>query len=225
MIRLNTLQEFLQRIYGLYLEHRVEDFLVTDPDLARELDRSPNPREIKEKLLVFQDGDELAVALYLDRGVVEKLAEDGSTAILHHDNIGEFLLALEGISHFVCLVWNAGRRRGVSLLELEMQAEIDKFIALSSIMAGQRTDWEPKTLRSWLFDQPHFDESLDDNERQRYIEANHFAGKYCCHLERRHWKGGPRRLGHELLGDLRRFYRLSQADKISLIHREYIPAI
>jgi hypothetical protein len=225
MIRLNALQEFLQRVYGLYLEHRVEDFLVTDPDLARELDRSRNPRQIKEKLLVLQEDDELAIALYLDRSVVEKLTEDQSTGILHHGNIGEFLLALEGISHFVCLVWNAGRRRSVSLLELEMQAEIDKFIALSSLMAGQRAHLEPKSLRKWLFDEPRFDESLDDEQRQRYMDANHFAGKYCCHLERRHWKKGPQRLGHELLGDLRRFYRLSQAEKISLIHREYVPAI
>lgn len=224
-MRPNTLQGFLQRIYGIDLDHRVEDFLLTDPDLARELDQSKNPRDTKEKLLVSQQGEEVGISLYLDRSVVENLAEKSAEELFHNGNLAEFLLVLEGISHFVCLVWNAGRKRGVSLLELEMQAEIDKFVAVSSIMARQCIQFEPGALRKWLFDEPCFDASLDDEQRQRYIQANHFAGKYCCQLERRHWRKGAKHLGREMLGDLRRFYRLSQADKISLIHREYVPAI
>ena len=41
-----------------------------------------------------------------------------------------FCLALEGVSHFLYLIWNASFDRSVTLLEMELQAEIDKFVML-----------------------------------------------------------------------------------------------
>ena len=224
-MHLNILQAFIEQVYGLCLEHRVEDFLVTDPEVARELDRSANPRDIKEKLLVDQAGDEVGLALYLDQSVVNTLSVGVSEDALHEDNIADFLLALEGVSHFVCLAWNAGRERGVSLLELEMQAEIDKFVIVSLLLHHHRGHCHLPELRQWLFEDPLFDDDLDEEQRHRYVQANHFAGKYCLQLEQRHWRRGGRPLGRGLFGELRRFYRLSQSDKISHIHREYAPAV
>jgi hypothetical protein len=220
-MRLNAVQTWLESIYGLHLEHKVEDFLVTDPKIARELDGSPNPRDIREKLLVSQSDDEVGIALYLDAGIVSTLESAWARGELWLESLAEFLLALEGVSHFVCLVWNAGRERGVSLLELEMQAEIDKFVLTALLLAGLPGRFEPSGLRRWLFDAPLFDPALEETQKVRYEEANRFAGKYCHYLERRHWRGDTRTPGRPLFGELRRFYRLSQADKISLIHHRY----
>ena len=43
------------------------------------------------------------------------------------DNLQDCCTALEGVSHFHYFVWSADRRRHVSLLELELQAEVDKY--------------------------------------------------------------------------------------------------
>lgn len=222
---LNALQELLEGIYGLHLDHKVEDFLVTDPDLARELDRSANPRDLREKLLVSQEGDEVGITLYLDADIVRTLGAAWSHGVLWLENLSDFLLALEGVSHFVCLVWNAGRERSVSLLELEMQAEIDKFVTSALLMAHQLERFEPTGLHRWLFDTGRFDPALADEQKTRYADANRFAGKYCLHLQRRHWRDGIPAPGQTLFGELRRFYRLSQADKINLIHHRCAPAV
>lgn len=224
-MNLNALQRFIEQVYGLYLEHSVEDFLVTDPEVARELDSSANPREIKEKLLVDQSGDEVALALYLDPSVVASMATGILEGKLEEDTLPDFLLALEGVSHFVCLAWNAARERGVSLLELEMQAEIDKFVVVSLLFQQPGDALHLRDLRQWLFEEPQYHHALDADERHRYAQANHFAGKYCLQLEQRHWRRSGRPLGHGLFGELRRFYRLSQSDKISHIHRQYAPAV
>jgi hypothetical protein len=224
-MRLNRLQELIEKIYGIGVEHRVEDFLVTDAELARDLDRSETPRDIREKLLVEQTDEALNIALYLHESVVAALAASQSAGGLREDNMEEFLLALEGVSHFVYLAWNAARDRGVTLMELEMQAEIDKFVAITLMMGNRHQRFHPRELRKWLFDDPRFDENLDEEQRGRYSDANHFAGKYCFQLERKHWWQGRRPHRPHLFGELRNFYRLSQADKISLIHREYAPAV
>ena len=224
-MRLNGLQQWLEEIYGLSLKFQVEDFLLTDGALARSLDCSVNPLEIREKLLLCEDGEELGLSLYLDQAVVETIEGEEPAGLLQEECIGDFLLALEGVSHFVCLLWNIDRERGISLLELEMQAEIDKFVTLSLLMVHFHGTIETTLFRSFLFDDPKYHDGLDDVQRSRYIQANHLAGKYCLQLEQRHWCRGNRRPARALFGELRQFYRLTQTDKIGLIQRQYVPAV
>ena len=49
----------------------------------------------------------------------------------------DYWTALEGVSHFVYFAWNAGYDKPVSILELEMQAEIDKYIATFTLLRRQ----------------------------------------------------------------------------------------
>jgi len=214
-MRLNTLQKLLERIYRVEVNLDVEDFLITDPDLARRLDTSVNPRESKEKLLVSQQDDHLDLALFLDASVLARLSDDNPLVSLHSENFVDFLLAVEGVSHFLYLIWNAGADRGVTLLELEMQAEVDKFVTAASLWKRQGKGLMSSELRYCLFEAPAYDAALDEVQRQRYEDANHYAGKYCLRLETRYLKKA--RAG-EMMEELRRFYRLTQGEKIRLIN-------
>lgn len=213
-MRLNALQKLLERIYRVEVSLDVEDFLITDPELARQLDTSINPRESKEKLLVSQQGDHLDLALFLDASVMARLSEDDPLVSLHSENFVDFLLAVEGVSHFLYLIWNAGIERGVTLLELEMQAEVDKFVTATSLWKRQGRNLVSSELRYCLFEAPAYDAALDRVQRQRYEDANRYAGKYCLQLENRYLKQA--RAG-EMMEELRRFYRLTQGEKIRLI--------
>jgi hypothetical protein len=214
-MRLNILQQMLEGLYQVTVDHAVEDFVITDPDIARRLDESLAPRESREKLLVSQDGDEVHLALYLDGDIVECLAEDSPLDELHRDNFEAFLLALEGVSHFLYMSWNASFDRGVTLLELEMQAEVDKYVVASSLFSRQRKTDSSERVWRCLFDSPVFDEALDGEARMRYEDASHYAGRFCFNLENSYLK---RRREAEMIAELRRFYRLTQAGKISHIH-------
>lgn len=213
-MRLNVLQKLLERIYRVEVPLDVEDFLITDPDLARRLDTSVNPRESKEKLLVSHEDDHLDLALFLDASVLARLSEDNPLVSLHSENFVDFLLAVEGVSHFLYLIWNAGVERGVTLMELEMQAEVDKFVTAASLWKRQGKSLMPSKLRYCLFDAADYDAALDQVQRQRYEDANHYAGKYCLGLETRYLNKAR---ATEMMEELRRFYRLTQGEKIRLI--------
>ncbi len=211
-MKLKRIQRHLQRIYEVDVPHNVEDFVITDRALLEALgDKS---RNAEEKLLVVQNGDEVELALYLDPEVIDRLSEDDPTDRLHHGNLADFCTALEGVSHFLYLTYNAEYERGVSLLELEMQAEVDKYVSTAMLFGSQGDGRVPRQLYAWLFDDPVFDDSLDEASLKRYRDANYYAGRYCSRIESHYFR--QRRPGN-LMNELRRFYRLPQHHKIKRI--------
>lgn len=213
---LRQLQESLGRIYDIPLEHDVCDFLVTD----RKVLASENLAAIKpgpeEELLVRQDGDEVRVSLYVDWRVLERLSCQDPLEALHVGNLADFWTALEGVSHFQYLAWNAGFDRPVSIHELEMQAEVDKYAATLFLLGAQQAGRFPQGLHHWLFDRSSIDRSLTRQKREMYASANRYAARFCRALESRFLRGGRVRC-EALVRELRHFYRLTHAPKIRLI--------
>ena len=216
MASLRRFQDHLAQLYGLDLEHDVDDFLITSAELARHLDRSENPRDIEEKLLVVQEEDDLALSLFVDGSVVDRLGDDDPHQTLHDGNLNDYCTALEGVSHFLYLVWNAGRERSVRQIELEMQAEVDKYLAVNDLLARQQRPTPAAGLHRWLFHAPRFDLRLNPDERVRYFDANYYAARYCYQLEQRYLRP-PLRRGDDLCDEIRDFYRLPFQQKIHRI--------
>lgn len=210
---LNELQQLLTRIYETETAHDVYDYLITDPRVARQYE-GLGQRKVEEKVLVEQRGDTVDIALYLNQELLAGLAEDNPLDSLHEGNLQEFLVVLEGISHFNYLAWNIPFDRRVTLLELEMQAEVDKYVASLFLLCRQCNGVVPRSLHGSLFANATFDPALDDEERERYHRAHFYAGKYCRKLESRYLL----RQVPGLLNELRRFYRFSQNAKIRHIN-------
>ncbi len=211
-MQLNSLQRLLEEIYEVNVEHDVDDFLITDAGLAGNLDTSGNARRIDEKLLIRENDADLLLSLYINHNVLRQLAEKDSLAKLNNDNVRQYCVAVEGVSHFLYLTWNAGHERSVTLLELELQAEVDKYIGLSTLLRKQNCHM-PYGLHQWLFENVTFDDALDAEQLERYRNANHYAAKYCLWLERQYSIEHP-----GMLQQLRRFYRKTQRDKVSMIN-------
>jgi hypothetical protein len=213
---LRRLQESLGRIYDIPLEHDVCDFLVTDrAALARE-NRAAMRHDAEEELLVRQDGDEVRVSLYVDPRVLERLSGQNPLEALDSGNLADFWTALEGVSHFQYLAWNAGFDRPVSIHELEMQAEVDKYAATLFLLGAQQAGRFPQRLHHWLFERGSIDSSLSHQKRQMYASANRYAARFCRALEERFLRRGRVRC-EALVRELRHFYRLTHAPKIRLI--------
>ena len=151
---LSRLQELIGGIYDVRVAHDVYDFLVTD---RAALPHAARGGTAEEELLVAQsaDGAEVALSLYLDPALLERLAQRRSARDLHGGNVADCLTALEGVSHFLYLAWSAGHDRPVSVLELEMQAEVDKFVASHLLLRRQSPQHFPLELRHLLFARSH----------------------------------------------------------------------
>jgi len=210
-MRLGGLQSLLSEVYALDLEYEVEDFVTSDAKLASALDGGG--RQLDEKLLIAESGGEAEVSLYLEQNLLQRLERSDPLTRLDADNLEDFWTAFEGVSHFTYYAWNAQVEKSVTLLEMELQAEVDKFVATTLLLLrqGQR---QPRGLHHWLFELPRLDERLDGEELDRYRRANRYAGKYCRRL-------APAIAGaatdEALKSELRRFYRFSQASKIDHI--------
>ena len=211
---LAQLQRQLERIYEIEIPHSVDDFVFTDLEVLKNLQGHDEFDEsvVEERLLVVQDGDHVDVALYMDSEIVNRLTQDDPGSCLHDGNLADYCTAMEGVSHFLYLIWNAGYERGVSRMELEMQAEIDKYVSTAFLFGQQASGRVPSSLHRWLFENPEFDASLDRVSMERYRDANYYASKYCARLEKRYL----RRDGQAgMFNDLRRLYRLTDRAKIS----------
>jgi hypothetical protein len=207
---LHKLEAMLHELYALEVGYAVSDFLITDAALAESLDAGG--RDVDEKLLIAEADGEADVALYLEQELLDRLAERDPLTRLDAGNLGDFWAALEGVSHFTYYAWNAARDKSVSLFELELQAEVDKFVT-TGILLREQTGREPSGLHGWLFDSPTLAAELAAHERERYRRANRYAAKYCAKL----WPTLAADDGGAAQRELRHFYRLSQASKLAHI--------
>ena len=215
---LNRLQRHLENIYEVRSNYQVADFLISDPALARELDESETARELPEKLLIRkQQGEEdVNLGLYLDPELLRRLEANDPTQNLDGQNLHDFWLAIEGISHFLYFTWNASFERRVSLLEMELQGEVDKYILAAILFYSQQQGAVPARLHQHLFQDMAYDARLNAAELLRYRRANYFAARFCYSLEKLFLRS---RAHAPMLNTLRRFYRLTQHHKISAIER------
>jgi len=216
---LRHLQDLIGDIYDVRIAHDVYDFLVTD---RSRLPAGARSGPADEELLVAQheDGsrDEIALALYLDPEVLDRLKRADPIERLHDGNVADYCTALEGVSHFLYLAWNAGHDKPVSLLELEMQAEVDKYVASYWLMRRQFPDRFPAELLRLLFERTRVDPRLAGARENLYREASRYAERFCRRLERSLRGARGRPLG-EVLAELRRFYRFTNARKVAHIER------
>ncbi len=178
----------------------MERFLV---DRAGAADAGHLPRALEE-LLVVEEEDGLSLGLFLDETLVAGAARGG---------LGQVAVLAEGVSHFVYLATHAARGCPVSLLELEVQAEVDKFALLllrgrAWRRSGRRRS---RALRRLLYERIGFRADLEADELLRYRLANRLGAGYARWLEGRFVDGAD---DAGLLRELRQSYRLGAGEKL-----------
>lgn len=181
--RARRVQLQLERVYGLEPAPDVRDYLRVD---AR--------RGARERLLVRHDPDRDEVELSLHLPACAAGARTLSDAGLQ---------LVEGVSHFVYLAERARRDLPTTRLELELQAEVDKFVLAAEHHA------ETRQLTAWLFRDVTFVHVAESEEGARYRAASDLAARFAAQLARR-----ARPLWREVL---RRFYGEGQRGKLELI--------
>lgn len=210
---LSELQQHLNDIYQVGSAYDVRDFLITDERLARLIAGDAMLASTSETLLMAEQDDGMGVSLFLEQELLERLESSSPFDGLAPHQLDDLWKVIEGLSHFNCFVWKASQDRTVSLLELELQAEIDKFVATMQFASDHGETDMLNRLHGWLFDDVSYAGELTAEQVDRYRDANEYAARFCRALSRRLLDGDDR-----AREELRRFYRLQLADKISHIH-------
>jgi hypothetical protein len=210
---LESILQEIDRIYGLDLRVDVRDFLVSR-QTCETLGTDPGQGSV----LVKQGGDkELEVGLYLGEESLDRLAELELSPSMSPAAFELFLLAIEEVSHLAYLLYSASRDKSVTQLELELQAEVDKFVTFALLHAARNDGRVPVNLLDRLFGDFELRSGLDDEKRERYSAASSLASRYCSYVVQAGLANDEGR--SRLLPELRSFYRMSQPGKIGRIHR------
>jgi hypothetical protein len=210
---LRALQTLLSRLYDVDLDYDVYDFLVTDRHALGDVTPVNDHRAPEEELLLAETGDGAGMALYIDPSVLKRLEEADPFGELTEANLADYCTALEGVSHFVYSAWRLGGDAPVSLLELETQAEVDKYAATVFLVADQQGGGYPAQVHARLFDHVSFDARLEPEQYDRYRTAHRCAASYCRRLESKFVSRGKART-EALVRELRKFYRLGSTAKL-----------
>ena len=185
-----AIQEWLSCHYGIEDAPGVDAFIEPVDDA-------------RETLLVRDQDGELEMRLCLPRAVLE-----GARPM----SFDETCQVIEGVSHFLYLAERARRELPATHLELELQAEVDKYVLLSHDDAG----FDPARaarVRAQLFERVRYLHAADTEKGARYRMANDLAARFARRLEAlvtRHRRFEP------MWATLRRFYGAGQTEKIGL---------
>jgi hypothetical protein len=211
---LRGLQNLLSRLYDVDLSYDVYDFLVTDRRAMSGAERLNERRALDEELLIAETPDGAGIALYMDAGLLQRLEAADPNHTLDESNLADYCTALEGVSHFVYSIWGLERDLPVSLLELETQAEVDRY-AVTVLLLGEQLGVAsfPRQVHPRLFDRVSFDARLQPDQFERYRTAHALAAHYCRRLERRFVDRGVARV-EAMVRELRGFYRLRHSAKL-----------
>jgi hypothetical protein len=207
------LHGLLESLYDVESHCDIADFLVTDRNRLNGIQPDNDSRCNEEQLLLAQTEEGAEVSLFIDDPVLRRLEAQDPMSALTERNLPDFCTALEGVSHFLYAIWRLRQDTPMSLLELETQAEVDKFALSVFLLASQDGGRYPTYVFARLFDAARFDSRLNAEQLDRYSAAHRGAARYCRFLEKRFVKRGQARV-EGLLRELRKFYRLGSTAKL-----------
>ncbi len=206
-MKIGDIYRTLCELYGISDALDIDHFLVmmrSNPADVEIHSRFSN----REMLLVSQSGEFVEVGLYIAPAILTALELREPL-----DCIEEFSCATEGASHFLYVADRAPKGRCVSQLELELQAEVDKFL-LIHLAAANRSGTCAPDLFERQFRRHGFDASLTRDELERYETASHFAAKFSSRLRERYFN--PLSLSG-LTAEARKFFEQDLAGKLAVV--------
>lgn len=209
---LRELQVLLGRLYDVPVEYDIHEFLITDRERASTV-MGAALSAADEHALVADVDDGPRLSVYIDAAVLARLVQYNPLEMLDGRNLVDFCTAFEGVSHFQYLAWCLQRGRVVSLLELELQAEIDKYVIALLLRMSQAQGRFPQDLHASLFLHIGFLAELDEESLRRYREASRCAAYFCRCLDERYWRARRQR-PEAWLAELRRLYRCGHHEKL-----------
>jgi hypothetical protein len=175
----------LERFYDLEPGPDVADFV------------RPGSETTRESLLLRDGPEDVELALLLPQSGGEAGAIDDA-----------YLQVVEGVSHFVYVAERVRVGLPTTELELELQAEVDKFVLLAfdgeDLVSGRAV-----SVRQSLYEDVDFIHSAESVHGRRYRLANALAARLSSRLVEGRFQRNPRAF-------LQRFYRAGQSDKIRI---------
>jgi hypothetical protein len=215
----------LERVKGLLertyeMEAVVEDvgrFVVGDIGYEQHYGRTDTVARVRSlghqgaKTLIREVHGSVRLCIYYPDSLIRCLERHPPDRGVGDVNIDAFATLIEELDHLLCIAERASQTRPLSLFELELHANVSKYLVLARYLAGRSRRIQARG-RAWLlyhlFDKGVYCDE-DPGARERYRDAARWARRF---LER--FGGLP---PADRIGTLRSFHRAGASDKVRLI--------
>ena len=212
---IKELQKKIEKTYALDTGiTNIEQYIIGDKGYeefyANEEIRTVVNSHSGARVLLRDTGDTLKVSIYYPDALIRELEDNDPRLGIHDENIDLCASFVEELDHFLFIAQHYKSNRPFSLLELELQANVTKYLVLKYFVALQNRSlklsrFDKEYIRHHLFYKRKFDIE-DTSERKRYEDAGKFGMMYTEQIDL---------LSHEeRLRDLRLFSRMTCPSKI-----------
>ena len=201
---LREIQAHLESIYRIQAPD-VEKFRIDREQLVRVMGEAL--RDAEEWVLLRETDDGIDIAVFVDECHLDALSQISCISRAPLEAFSAFCAATEGVSHFLMLFERYRRQEPVRMLELEAQAEVDKFVCASLHQPNHSEEWWAR-----LFRDAAVVDGLCVEESDRYEEAGRLAAGFCSALDQH-----PNVA--EWLYHLRCFWRASGAQRLETMRK------
>ena len=156
----------------------------------------------------------LALSIYYPDSLVRCLERNDPTRCLDDVNVDAFNVLVEELDHFLVIAERYRSRGVMSLLDLELHANVTKYLVLKMFVGkmrgvGRLSEEDAAWVRYQVFEKGEFVEP-DPDVCERYRDAARLGGRYVHALDGL----DPA----DRVPELRRFHRLSPQAKIARIN-------
>ncbi|MBI2344116.1 MAG: hypothetical protein HYV02_07270 [Deltaproteobacteria bacterium] len=213
-----TVQGIANALQDLYCLERTEirDFLISPAAYAahcpRGGDGAPHRRET---LLIARQDNVTYLGLYIAPAILERLIAQPPITQLDRTNLDATCVAIEGVSHLLCATWKLAHDMPFTQLELELQAEIDKYLLCARWLHRQGRTTE---ILADLFHHYTLCGGMDAEAAERYDRAAFLAWHYCRTINARFFR---RHRLSAIPPVVRDFYRLTHWQKLRRLGARY----
>ena len=212
---IKELQRKIEKTYALNTGiTNIEQYIIGDKGYeefyAKEKIRMVVNSHSGAKVLIRDAGETLKVSIYYPDELIRELESNDPRLSLHDGNVDLCASFVEELDHFLFIAQNYKQNRPFSLLELELQANVTKYLVLKYFIALQNksvklSNFDKEYIRYHLFYKRKYDIE-DTSERKRYEDAGKFGMMYTKHIDLL-----PQ---EDRLRDLRQFSRMTCPSKI-----------
>jgi len=212
-LTLRKIEKALKELYLINPELRVENFLVRSPE-----DIGFKPKRNLPGVLLVENvsAEEINVALYFNAptrvalgSAMRRLPSAWSSELSQ-----AFSVAVEETSHFHYLAHHAIEGRKLKASELELQAEIDKFLLFfySKLRESPNRTKAFQEAFEKCFEKISWQKGLSTEEKERYAFADNEAKKLLSRIRTLLEDSSHR---EKLLDFLRNYYRMDIEKKLA----------
>ncbi len=212
---IHELQRKIEKTYALDTGiTNIEQYIIGDKGYeefyAKENIRTVVNSSSGAKVLIRNAECTLRVSIYYPDALIRQLEDNDPRAGIHDDNIDLCASFVEELDHFLFIARNYKWNRPFSLLELELQANVTKYLVLKYFIVLQNkslklSNFDKEYIRYHLFYKREYDIE-DSSERKRYEDAGKFGMIYTKQIDLLSPENRIR--------DLRQFSRMTCPSKI-----------